>query len=245
MIITPPAPAVPYLIPKNEDIINAVFKTELESTNFSDDLFKDSGCFIKNSMGKKEMLIRKKRQNTTTSSSRSYVRIFKALQPPPHKNIDRIKREIKCVFFILVLYRMSYIEWFDAHALKHKKIVKKLLDKNYTKEEIVDYFDFDNMVKMENDFCPLYKEGNKCHDMKELNCYLCACPNFRFSDDGIDVKDGKNIKSICDIDNGEEYDSGDVVHQNCSKCTVPHHKDYVLKNFSLDWREIMKNCHVT
>ena len=51
-------------------------------------------------------------------------------------------------------------------------------------EEVIAYFKFENMVKKEPDFCPLYKDNKKCHDMKELNCYLCACPNFRFDDEG-------------------------------------------------------------
>jgi len=140
---------------------------------------------------------------------------------------------------------MSYKKWFDAHALKHKKIVDKLVGENYTKEQIVDYFDFDNMLKMENDFCPLYKESKKCHDMDSLNCYLCACPNFRFSDDGLDEKDNKRLMSKCDIDNGEEYIGDEHIHQNCAPCSVPHHRDYVLKHFSLNWKDIMINCPVT
>ena len=136
---------------------------------------------------------------------------------------------------------MSYTKWFDAHALKHKKIVDKLVELNYLKEEIIEYFDFDNMVKEEIDFCPLYKDNKKCHDMNELNCYLCACPNFRFNDDGLDVYNELKILSKCDIDNGEKFSGKGVIHQDCSKCTVPHYKSYIVKNYSLDWKEIMKN----
>lgn len=139
---------------------------------------------------------------------------------------------------------MSYKTWFDAHAEKHKNIVDKLVGKNYTKEQIIDYFDFENMIKEENDFCPLYKDNKKCHDMEKLNCYLCACPNFRFDDNGLQIKDNKTLMSKCDIDNGEEYIGDEVIHQNCAPCSVPHHKDYVLKHFSLNWKDIMKNCPV-
>jgi len=140
---------------------------------------------------------------------------------------------------------MSYKKWFDAHAIKHKKIIDKLIEKNYTNEEIVDYFDFDNMVKNENDFCPLYKEPKKCHEMENLNCYLCACPHFRFNDEGIEKYNNKTILSKCDINNGEEFVSKDVIHHDCSKCSVPHHKSFVLKNFSYNWKEIMLNCPMT
>lgn len=139
---------------------------------------------------------------------------------------------------------MSYGEWFEQHANKHKKIVDKLLSRGYTKEQIIDYFDFENMVKEEPLFCPLYKDNKKCHEMQELNCYLCACPNFRFDDNGMEKIDGKTKYSFCAIDSkeGRQGIYGDKIHQDCSKCTVPHHKEYVQKKFELDWKEIMKAC---
>ena len=137
---------------------------------------------------------------------------------------------------------MSYSSWFEAHALKHKKIVDKLVAMGYTKEQIIDYFDFDNMVEKENDFCPLYKEPKKCHDMESLNCYLCACPNFRFNDNGLGTYNEYKILSKCDINNGEKFAGKGVIHQDCSSCSVPHHKAYVEKNFDLDWKKIMSEC---
>jgi len=139
---------------------------------------------------------------------------------------------------------MSYSTWFNEHAKKHKKIVDKLVVKGYTKEQIIDYFDFDSMVKNENDFCPLYKEPKKCHDMKSLNCYLCACPSFRFNDKGLDIYNKMKILSRCEIDNGEKFAGKGVIHQDCSSCTVPHHKAYVKKNFDLDWKKIMSECQI-
>ena len=136
---------------------------------------------------------------------------------------------------------MGYTTWFNTHAKKHKTIVEKLVAHGYTKEQMIDYFDFENMVRKENDFCPLYKENKKCHDMESLNCYLCACPNFRFNDDGI-KKVGKNTQySFCDIDSkdGEQGVYGDKIHQNCSACSVPHHKSYVEKHFNINWTKIM------
>ena len=139
---------------------------------------------------------------------------------------------------------MSYKKWFDNHAKKHKKIIEKLLQKNYSKEQIIDYFDFENMVKNELDFCPLYKDNKQCHDMQSLNCYLCACPNFRFDDDGIKEVDSNTQYSFCDIDSkdGRQGIYGEKIHQDCSKCTVPHHQSYVEKHFDLDWAKIMQKC---
>ncbi len=117
-----------------------------------------------------------------------------------------------------------------------------MLKKNYTKEQIIDYFDFDNMVKKENDFCPLYKDNKKCHDMDNLNCYLCACPNFRFNDDGLSTYGNALILSKCEINNGATLAHSNSIHQDCSSCSVPHHKAFVDKNFSLNWLEIMRKC---
>ena len=51
---------------------------------------------------------------------------------------------------------MSYLEWFETHANKHHVIVQKLSRQNYTKEMIIDYFLFENMVEKEPEFCLLY-----------------------------------------------------------------------------------------
>ncbi|MDQ7066651.1 MAG: hypothetical protein Q9M40_00825 [Sulfurimonas sp.] len=139
---------------------------------------------------------------------------------------------------------MSYTSWFKEHAAKHKIIVTKLMAKNYTKEQIIDYFDFENMLSAEPEFCPLYKESKKCHDMESLNCYLCACPNFRFDDAGIQKIDKNTQYSVCSIESkdGSQGLYGDAIHQDCSKCGVPHHRTYVEKHFDLEWTKAMKNC---
>jgi hypothetical protein len=139
---------------------------------------------------------------------------------------------------------MSYTSWFEAHAAKHKTIVNKLQKQEFTKAQIIDYFDFENMVQAEPDFCPLYAEHKKCHEMESLNCYLCACPNFRFKDEGVGKIEDKTQYSFCDIDSkdGAQGIYGESIHQDCSKCSVPHHRSYVEKHFDLDWKKVMENC---
>jgi len=141
---------------------------------------------------------------------------------------------------------MGYIDWVKAHAQKHKKIIDKLLQNNYTKEQIIDYFDFENMKVQEKEFCPLYTKDKKCHEMESLNCYLCSCPNFRFSDEGIKKVGEKTQFSFCSIDSkdGRVGVYGEKIHQDCSGCGVPHHRSYVEKHFDLDWNKIMKQCSV-
>lgn len=142
---------------------------------------------------------------------------------------------------------MSYLEWFDTHANKHQVIVQKLRAQNYTKEMIIEYFSFENMVKKESEFCLLYANKQKCHDISNLNCYLCACPHFRFNDKELSVKDGITRKSECSIvsKKSSEFVYENVAHLDCSACIVPHTKAFISKHFDVEWKMIMKQCAVT
>jgi hypothetical protein len=139
---------------------------------------------------------------------------------------------------------MSYLSWFQAHSKKHALIVKKLRERGFNDEAIIDYFDFESMCINEPDFCPLYAKNKKCHDMEHLNCYLCACPNFRFNDKGFCETEGSTQFSFCSIasQEGKQGHYGNAIHQDCSQCTVPHHKAYVKKNFHDDWLQMMNQC---
>ncbi|WP_024955207.1 hypothetical protein [Sulfurospirillum arcachonense] len=137
---------------------------------------------------------------------------------------------------------MSYRSWTLKHAKKHEIIVQKL--KNRTVDEIIEYFLYDNMIINEPEFCPLYKQKKKCHDMEDLNCYLCACPNFRFKDEvGFKEVNGKKLLSFCSINSkkGSVFKTEDAIHQDCSNCTIPHKDKYIKKHFNLDWKLIMKD----
>jgi Zn-finger protein len=134
------------------------------------------------------------------------------------------------------MIHISYQNWIEQHSKKHSQIVAKLLqnNQNISDEEIIEYFSYDNMQKYENDFCPLYKENKKCHDIDELNCYLCGCPNFRLED----------TKSHCNINSkyGAKITAKDgFIHQDCSGCGIPHQKTFIKKYFDRDWQKIMQN----
>ncbi len=126
---------------------------------------------------------------------------------------------------------MTYVEWFDDFHKKRDKIVQKF--KNRSQEEIIEYFVFENMVKNEPDFCLLYKEKKKCHNMEYLNCFFCACPYFEFNDDGLKVENGITVKSRCLISskNSSKFIYKNVEHCDCSNCIVPHTKKFVTKFF--------------
>jgi hypothetical protein len=135
---------------------------------------------------------------------------------------------------------MSYKKWFDAHAQKHKAIMNRLT--HLSDEEVIVYFRFENMVKNENDFCPLFAENKKCHDTEELNCYLCACPNFRFNEGGFAREGERILFSTCSIESpdGDRFMNETAIHQNCAGCLVPHRESYIRKVFDRNWLTIMK-----
>ena len=135
---------------------------------------------------------------------------------------------------------MSYKKWFDEHAQKHKAIMEKLTA--LSDQEVIEYFRFENMVQNESAFCPLYADNKKCHDTPELNCYLCACPNFRFNDQGFKQEEEKTLFSTCSIESpdGDRYISESAIHQNCAGCLVPHRESYIKKVFDRNWLAIMK-----
>ena len=134
---------------------------------------------------------------------------------------------------------MAYADWFDAHGKKHATLMQKLTHLN--DQEVIAYFRFENMVQKEVDFCPLYAKNKKCHNIETLNCYLCACPNFRFDDAGFETIENKPLKSYCNINSkeGERFTGKDAIHQNCTKCTVPHHESYIEKVFNRSWFKMM------
>ena len=138
---------------------------------------------------------------------------------------------------------MTYTQWFEAHGDKHRLLTNKLSAKGLSQEEIIKYFRFENMVQNEPNFCELYKTKTKCHDMADLNCYLCACPNFRFTQNP-KKEEERLIHSHCSIDSpdGAVFEHEGNVHQDCSGCLVPHHESYIRKHFDLSWFETMKHC---
>ena len=139
---------------------------------------------------------------------------------------------------------MSYQSWFKNHGKKHKGIVLKLVSKGYSKKRIIDYFEFENMTGLEPDFCPLYENTQKCHDIPHLNCYFCGCPFFRFHSDGIPKSNGVKMYSYCHIHSqfGRQISFDKATHQDCSQCPLPHGRRYVSSHFDFSWFNAMRNC---
>jgi hypothetical protein len=137
---------------------------------------------------------------------------------------------------------MTYREWYREFGARHRKIVEGL--EGWEPEAIVEYFRYDNMRERHPDFCPLYAEGKRCHEIEDLNCYLCGCPHFRYCDEGIDRVDGKTRFSLCAIEakEGRAFETDTAIHQDCSGCPLPHLRGVILKQFDREWARIMEKC---
>jgi hypothetical protein len=137
---------------------------------------------------------------------------------------------------------VTYREWYREFGAKHREILEKL--KGMEREAIVDYFRYENMRERHPDFCPLYAEGTKCHDLEDLNCYLCGCPHFRYCDEGIDLSGDKVRYSLCAIGarEGRKIETETAIHQDCSGCPLPHLRGFILRHFDRDWGRIMETC---
>jgi Zn-finger protein len=110
--------------------------------------------------------------------------------------------------------------------------------------EVIEYFRFDNMVINEPDFCLLYNENKKCHDVENLNCYWCACPYFRFNDSGFSTDKDRTLYSTCSIESkeGERFITDTSIHQDCTRCLIPHQENTLKRDFNRNWRITMEKA---
>lgn len=84
-------------------------------------------------------------------------------------------------------------------------------------DSIIDAFEYDRLRGLDSSFCPLFEIGVKCHDMKYLNCYFCACPYYI-------VKDSTYL---CKINSRFAKYIGNIL--DCSECKLPHYRGFVRK----------------
>ena len=138
---------------------------------------------------------------------------------------------------------MTYLQWAKAHRKKVIDIKSNLSERGYSKKQILDYFDYNNMIIRHKDFCLLYKDNKKCHDIENLNCYLCACPYFVFNDY---TPIRNNEYSICKVDSkfSKIFEFEDKKHCDCSDCIIPHTRQMCDKFYSIDSYDFMEGVSI-
>ncbi|HRZ85278.1 MAG TPA: cysteine-rich small domain-containing protein [Candidatus Paceibacterota bacterium] len=91
--------------------------------------------------------------------------------------------------------------------------------------KILEEISFRVRSKKYSDKCPYYSQGVSCHpEVDDLNCFLCACPNYESSN----LVGGCKINSIQgkftfhpNLPEGKVWD--------CSDCSVNHSSDEVRR----------------
>jgi len=135
---------------------------------------------------------------------------------------------------------MTYNEWSKDEVARRNTVITKLKAQEFSTSEIVEYFNFENMVKNEPNYCPLYATSTKCHDREKLNCFFCGCPYFTYSDKGISQRSQKTVYSKCELNaiKSSEFTTETAIHLDCSNCEIPHRLPFVHANAG----KIIKEC---
>ncbi|MFC1682410.1 cysteine-rich small domain-containing protein [Nanoarchaeota archaeon] len=84
-------------------------------------------------------------------------------------------------------------------------------------DKIIEVFDFENR-KENKEECVCYKQEKKCHEIENLNCFLCYCPEY-------DSEVGCKINSL----KGKWLVSEGGKVWDCSGCDYPHREEVVRK----------------
>jgi len=132
---------------------------------------------------------------------------------------------------VVGVFNSNYRDVESSQLIKKQKIIKLSKLNKYIKE--LDYFlkmnleNHINQIIKEYNYetrstnhpaeCMCYKQKIPCHDMDNLNCFLCYCPNY----------DTDNQEGGCLIDNpnGKWTYSKKLPSKkiwDCSNCEYPH-----------------------
>ncbi len=99
------------------------------------------------------------------------------------------------------------------------KIAEDIIEKRISK--LIDEWDFDKRKNTNPEECICYQQNKPCHNITNLNCFFCYCPNYDTS-----VKEGKckiNSQKAKYIDNHE----GRIL--DCTDCDFPHKRENAIK----------------
>ena len=118
--------------------------------------------------------------------------------------------------------------WEKKHFMEIiKELQSEKIELSYENiPEIIEAMSFYKRSRRNPEKCPYYQQNPPiaCHSINELNCLLCACPNYN----------SKTLEGGCNVNSKKgKY----VYHQNlpmgkvwdCSDCQVNHSKKEIKK----------------
>ncbi len=96
------------------------------------------------------------------------------------------------------------------HELARETLEKRTND-------LIGEYDFEKRKKTHPEECICYQQNVKCHNLENLNCFFCLCPNYDMS-----IKEGG-----CKINspNGKYIPTMKGKIFDCSACNFPHEKE--------------------
>jgi len=96
------------------------------------------------------------------------------------------------------------------------------MDRDMFISAVISEFRYDNRSVSHPEKCICYREGLPCHDMENLNCFLCYCPYY-----DTEKEEGGCLR---DSPDGKWHDSEKLPKGriwDCSDCDYPHREETV------------------
>jgi len=98
------------------------------------------------------------------------------------------------------------------------KTKKEAIEKKVS--QVLEIFSFENMQRKYPDFCLCCKKNKPCHDMENMNCFFCFCPEYDNSkEEGGCKRNSEKGKWFVN----ENLAKGKI--WDCSDCDYPHRKE--------------------
>jgi len=142
--------------------------------------------------------------------------------------LDQLKRE----------YQQSLEIWSQKHIQTILQELKQadiqLTPENI--EKIIQQTNYSTRSQNHPTACPVYLPNSKpCHeDIKQLNCFLCACPNYT-----------SQLPCACKIDstNGTYYQNPNIPGGevwDCNRCITPHTQEFLRTYLENNMEQLKK-----
>ena len=134
---------------------------------------------------------------------------------------------------------MNHLEKFEDYH--KKKILRELKQAGILLTEInipiiISETSFQTRSQKHPNQCPYYSQGEPCHSIENLNCFLCVCPEYHSDkDEGgcrINHRSGKWHSPYPYSQSNQVWD--------CSDCPFPHFPTYVEQYLRKNIEELRK-----
>lgn len=144
----------------------------------------------------------------------------------------------------------------DSFLHRRNKILLTLI--SLPINNIVEYFNYNEMKEKHSEYCPLYLKNQICHEvnLKYLNCFGCMCPYYKL-EISIDPETELYKLGQCLIKSNfgfykqtttKDNNKAPYLILNCLNCSIPHQHTFVRKYIELEKFKFLKtsqNLYIT